>query len=275
MIENPLGGGFSQLEAHTYVTAVRSGRPLVLTERDVRMLAFMAEHRMVLERQVADLLRVPEARVQPRLRRLEAKGYLTRFCVYEKARCCRIRSRGLAAVGSPLPTPQLNLGMYRHDVGVAWLWLAAQRGAFGAAEVIGERRLRSHDTGSPGNPYAIRLGGYHGDGNERRHYPDLLLIDAQGRRLALELELTVKPLRRRESILAGYGADRRVDGVVYLVESHSQGRSIRRALQASVSRLGLSDRIRVQVVPPIEDRGRAPGASRSSSDLDRAAEGGR
>lgn len=158
---------------------------------------------------------------------------------------------------------------------MAWLWLEAQRGAFGAVEVIGERRLRSHDKTKPSDPYAIRLGGYHGDGGERRHYPDLLLIDTQGRRLALELELTSKPLRRRESILAAYGADRGVEGAVYFVESHPQGRSIRRALQASISRMGLADRIRVRFVPPIEDRPREHHLRRGSPDPARTAESGR
>lgn len=212
----------------------------------------MAEHRLVLESQLAALLGGPPRPVQRRLQSLVAAGYLTRFCVFERARCCRIRPRGLAAVGSRLRAPELNLGAYRHDVGVAWLWLAAQCGAFGpVADVIGERRLRSHDMSAPAEPYSIRLGGHDAHGRELRHYPDLLLVDGHSRRLALELELSAKEKPRREHILAGYGADRRVDGVVYLVEDDPRGQGIGRAIRSSAADLGVTDRVHVRHVTPI------------------------
>jgi hypothetical protein len=231
------------------------------------MLGFMAEHRMVLERQVIALLGGAGAAspVQGRLRRLAAAGYLAQWCVFERSRCCQIRSRGLAAIGCRLRPPDLNLGAYRHDVGTAWLWLAAHRGAFGPlAEVIAERRLRSHDMAAPATPYSIRLGGYDAHGRPRRHYPDLLLIDPRGRRLALELELSSKSKARLEEILAGYGSDRRVDGVVYLVEDSSTGRGIGRAVTAGAARMGISERVHVRPVAPItvgsEESGRSGGS---------------
>jgi hypothetical protein len=223
-----------------------------LTARDQRMLAFMAEHRLVLETQISALLGSPNESVQRRLRTLAAKGYLTRWPGFDASRCCAIRPRGLAAIGSRLRPPRENPGMYWHDIGVAGLWLAAQRGAFGPlAEVIGERRIRSHDMVAREEPYAIRLGGHHGDGRERRHYPDLLLVDRHGRRLALELELSLKEKARREEILAGYGADRRVIGVLYLVEDTSHGRAIGRAVQATAAELGVTDCLRVRRLNPI------------------------
>jgi hypothetical protein len=230
----------------------RSTRNVWLTARDRRMLAFMAEHRMVLESQVVALLGDCAPAVQRRLRALGAKGYLTRWRVFEGSRCSRIRPRGLAAIGSRLTAPDLNLGAYRHDVGVAWLWLAAHRGVFGSvADVIGERRLRSHDMTNPEEPYSVRLGAHDAEGRERRHYPDLLLVDPHERRLALELELSPKQKSRREEILAGYGADRRLDGVVYLVEDNAHGRSIGRSVRTTAHALGLADRVHVGRVTPI------------------------
>jgi hypothetical protein len=240
---------------------VSASRNLWLTDRDRQMLAFMAEHRLVLEEQVAVLIGRRTEAIAPRLRALAAKGYLTRTPGFDAARCCAIRPRGLAAIGSRLPTPRENLGMYRHDIGAAWLWLAAQRGAFGTlAEVIGERLIRSHDMAAPDDPYAIRLGGYHGDGRERRHYPDLLLIDRQGRRLALELELSLKEKARREEIIAGYGTDRGLAGVLYLVEDTRHGRLIGRAMLDAAAQFGLSDRLGVRAVPPLEPGSRGAGA---------------
>ena len=62
--------------------------------------------------------------------------------------------------------------------------------------------------------------------------------------MAFELELSTKEVVRRERILAGYAADRRIDAVVYLVEHRSVGRAIER----SAARMGISHLVRVQRV---------------------------
>ncbi len=226
----------------------------------------MADHPLVLERQAASLVAGSLPRLQERLRVLESAEYLRRVRVFDEF-CCLIRRRGLAAVGSSLPVPRLSLPSYSHAVGTAWLWLAAHDGAFGpVAEVLAERRLRSHDEAavSPDRPYAVRLGGYDSRGGERRHYPDLVLVDHQGRRLALELELSPKGLRRHESILAGYGADRSLDGVIYLVEANSAGRAIARSIESSAGRMRLHERVNVRFVAPIELGGGGTEPSRGS-----------
>lgn len=160
----------------------------------------------------------------------------------------QITRRGIAVIGSDLQPPRpVSFASFAHDVGTAWLWLAARAGRLGPVrEVIGERRLRSHDAREEreGAPLGVRLGGVGWRGGERLHYPDVLLVSAGGRRVAVELELSRKGSRRREGILAGYGADGRIDAVLYLVENGSIGRSIER----SASRLGLSDLVRVQSV---------------------------
>jgi hypothetical protein len=249
---------------------------LQLTPRDGQILSFLADHQVVLDRQVAALTGNSAEALAKRLRRLETAGYLRRVQVFEEF-CCLIRQPGLRALGSRLRAPKPTLRTYKHDVGLAWLWLAAQRGAFGpVAEVLAERRLRSHDESgvAPHEPYAIRLGGHDADGRERRHYPDLLLVDGRGRRLALELELSRKQISMREKIIAGYGADRRVDGVTYLVESNSEGRAIGRSVEATARRMRLLDRVTVRLITPIRgadfevpargrrrDLGRRPSAS--------------
>jgi hypothetical protein len=250
--------------------ADHASRHVPLTDRDRQILSFMAEHRMVLESHLASLLESSAESVRKRLVRLAAGGYVSRIQVFAgQPHCCLIRQRGLASVGSRLRAPELSLGAYRHDVGVAWLWLAARRGALGpVADVLAERRLRSHDL-SPGagEPYAVRLGGYDAKGHPRRHYPDLLLVDARDRRMALELELSLKEVARRERILAGYGADRRLDGVIYLVENDPAGRSIGQALRSSAARMGLLERVHVRRVTPIEPgrRSTLTGAGRRRS----------
>jgi hypothetical protein len=219
-----------------------------VTDRDRRLLEFVALHRLVLADHVRALLGVSAEVAGARLRLLAAAGFLSRAQVFHRQPACfQITRQGLALIGGELPAPRIDLRCYGHDVGVAWLWLAARTGAFGAMrEVIAERQLRSHDGGDAGRdrPLGVRLGATGPGGRERLHYPDLLLVSAEGRRIALELELTPKGRTRRERILAAYAADARVDAVLYLVER----RSIARSVQASARRLGISDRVHVQPV---------------------------
>ena len=90
----------------------------------------------------------------------------------------------------------------------------------------------------------MRLGGAGPAGRERLHYPDLLLVTSQQRRIGVELELTTKDRGRRERILAGYGADSRVDAVLYLVDRPG----VARAIEASAARLGIGSMVHVQRV---------------------------
>lgn len=228
--------------------APHRGRGVQLTDRDRRLLEFLAEHRLVLSDHVRSFLGVSRAAADARLRALGDAGYVTRAPLLHRAPWCVLIARdGLAAIGSPLPAPRLKLHSYQHDVGVGWLWLAAHSGTFGEMrEVIGERRMRSRD-GSllpGGEPFGVRLGGVGPGGRERFHYPDLLLITRDGRRVAVELELSSKGPARTQRILTGYAADARLAGVLYLVENGATGRSLERCAR----RLGISDLVKVQMV---------------------------
>jgi hypothetical protein len=184
--------------------------------------------------------------------------------------CYRITRAGLAAIGSGLSAPRpVQLATYAHDNGVASLYMAAKAGAWGElGEVVTERRMRSHDAseqrlgaiGGPGEPYGTRLFGYGGAGHERLHYPDLVLVDRHGHRIAVELELTTKGRSRRERILEAYAADRRFDAVLYLVERPEVGRLIER----SAARLGISKMVHVQRFRDVRKR-EAPSAGRTAT----------
>jgi hypothetical protein len=231
------------------------------TERDRRLLEFAADHRFVQPEHVQALLGISGAAAVARLRALCGAGVLIRERWFHRDPASyRIAKGGLSLIGSELPPPRVDLRAYEHDIGVAWLWLHARRGTFGPLrEVLAERQLRSRDAAglgakagpapawaqdAMGEPFGVRLGGVGPGGRERLHYPDLLLTTSDGRRIALELELSAKGRTRRERILAGYGADRRIDGVVYLVENPAVGRSV----SASARRLGIDDRVQVQLV---------------------------
>ena len=230
----------------------------------------MAEHRLVLEPHIQKLLGTSADATRTRLRALARAGYVTRRRVFEgEPALCQIRRAGLAAIASRLQPPQLKLGCYAHDVGAAWLCLAAREGTFGPMrEVIAERNLRSHDgrVDRDAEPYGVRLGGVGSHGRERLHYPDLLLVTSEGRRIAVELELSSKGNRRREQILGGYGADARIDAVLYLIENPS----LARAIERSAERVGVDHRVHVQYFrwagrAPAAEAARAPERRRSRS----------
>lgn len=220
--------------------------PLQLTARDRAMLAFVAGHRLVLATHVAVFMGGQERTARRRLGALADAGLLERRTVFHRQPACYQATRsGLAAAGSPLARPRLDLQCYLHDVGCAWLWLSARAGAFGPAdEVLSERRLRSHDARSDrdGPPLGVRIGDYGPGGRERLHYPDLVVRLQDGRRVAVELERSGKSRTRREQILGGYGADNRIDAVVYLAGSPALTRSLR----TSVAALGLGALVHVE-----------------------------
>jgi hypothetical protein len=218
-----------------------------ITPRDQELLEYLARHRMVSTEHVQVCLTLSGAAARRRLRRLSEAGLAegaVRF--HRQSACWRITRRGLSAIGSRLPAPRDDLSTHTHDLGVAWLWLAAQDGAFGPLpEVIAERELRSRDgPGERAEPLAVRIPGAGPRGGERRHYPDLLLVTQDGARVAVELELTGKSRTRRELILTAYGADHRIDHVLYLVRDRQLGAEI----AATARRLGLEDLVRVQRV---------------------------
>jgi hypothetical protein len=211
------------------------------------LLEVMAEHRFVGFDHARVVLGLPTAVVSARLRALQARGYIRRERPFGgEASFFLITAAGLRAVGSQLPAPRLRFSSVEHDLGLAWLWLAARAGALGPLrEPVSERQMRSRDaTAKPGDPpLGVRLGGVGAAGRARLHYPDLLLITEQGKRVAIELELSAKGRSRRDTILGGYAADVRIATVLYLVGNRALGRSIQR----SANSMGIEHLVRVRL----------------------------
>ena len=239
------------------------GFSLELTERDRDLLRFVAAHRFVRADHVQVFLRSSARAAYARLRALRRAGLLSRDVVFHRTPAThQITRDDLAAIGSSLPAPKRDLRAYAHDVGAAWLWLAARDGAFGQLrEVIPERELRSRD--GPGRrsepPLAVQLGGVGPGGQERLHYPDLLLVTPEGHRVAVELELSGKGQARRERILEGYACDPNIDVVLYLVKDSRVGA----AIEASARRLDIAPMVHVQRVT-MPDPTRQAGSERTA-----------
>lgn len=226
----------------------RSRASARLTEADRQLLAFAAEHRFILGAHARTLLGVSAGAATTRLRSLTRAGWLASERKLVGPGCYQITRRGLDAIGSSRARPrEVDLATYDHEVGLAWLWLAAGRGAFGSlVGIASERHMRSEDRrrDEPADRLGVKLPGVGPYGGERRHYPDLLLDTASGHRVAVELELTPKGRARRSEILGGYALDGRIDGVLYMVEDERTGSAIERSARAA----GIADRVGVQLV---------------------------
>lgn len=222
--------------------------PPAPTERERRILGLAAEHRFLLEEHVAELLGVSAATARRRLRGATDAGHLTCEQPVGGGRCYRITGPGLRHVDSELPRPRaVDPATFDHEVGLAWLWLAAHRGAFGPLrEAVSERRMRSEDRRRERFELAqgVRLPGSGPRGRDRLHYPDLVLHMSSGHRVAVELELTGKSRSRRRKILGGYAFDSRIDAVLYLVENPRTAAAIRRTARET----GIPDMIHIQPV---------------------------
>ena len=221
----------------------------MIDDQDRALLAFIAEQRVVVEPQLA-AMGGPEG--WPRTQALAAGRFVRREAIFAgQPEAVWITAKGLGAIERRLSAPgRPDLRSYRHDVGVAWLWIAAQAGAFGEIELIrGERELRSHDRRAAsgdagGERLGVRMGVAGAGGAEQRHYPDLLLDLAGGRRVAIELELTPKGAARLRRIMRGFAFDGRIAAVAYLVPDRGMHRRVETAARQS----GVGDLVHVQTL---------------------------
>jgi len=228
-----------------------------LTPRDLDLLAFIAEQRVIVAYHALRFLGVSSSVAYARLRALSAAGLVrSETALHGHPRCYQTTARGVRTVGKRYRTQAIDYGTLQHDLGVTSLALAARAGTFGPLRaVISERAMRSHDASADraGEPFGVRFGGVGERGHPRLHYPDLMLVTPNDKRIAFELELTSKGARRREKILLGYAFDNKIDAVVYLVRDRSTGQKI----QDSARRIGISDLVHVQMVGGLPRAGSA------------------
>ena len=180
-----------------------------ISERDRVLLAFMADHRLVVAGQIAALLGATDAAATTRLRRSQPRRIPARReqVFAQPAELLPDRSAGLAIAG-PVPCRRRALDPRTYSrTTSAWPGCGSPpaTGRFGPLrEILAERQLRSHDEASRSAsdpPLAVKLGGYGPGGRERLHYPDLLLIRpaAGGSRSSWSSRRRAAPAWRRSS----------------------------------------------------------------------------
>jgi hypothetical protein len=213
---------------------------VTLDDGDRDLLEFLAAHRLVLADHLTVVLGNRDLARRHLGGLLAGKQVRRERVMRSEPDCFQITRAGLASIGSKLPPPEFD-PRYRHDVGVAWMWLAARGGAWGPAErIMTEREMRSRDerrardsqdAGADSRQHQARGGPRFGirlpDEDENRlHYPDLLLTRGR-RRVAVELQLATPSLRRLGRVLSGYGADKRISAILFAVADPGVGAIVR------------------------------------------------
>ncbi len=234
------------------------------TQTELSVLGPLAEHRLLIVPQVGLLLGVSERTAVRRLRRLHDARlvHLEQIFTGQPA-AAKITARGLRTIGSSLGAPYLNLNEYRHDVGVAWLWLAARAGSLGELSAFtSDRAMQAQDAAAVGSGgrarWGIGLGLFGRHGSPQHHYPDLMLDTTSGHRVAVELELTSKSTGRMDRIMLAYATDARIDHVLYLVGNPR----IAQRVSTAAERARIGQRIHVKLLAADGIAGARAGGSR-------------
>jgi hypothetical protein len=214
----------------------------LMDDRDREVLEFLGAHRLALADHLTVVLRNRDLARQRLGHLLAAELVRRKRVMRSEPDCLQITRAGLSSIGSQLPPPEFD-PRYRHDVAVAWMWLAARGGAWGPTErIMTEREMRSsderrsqesqhagvdydssqHHAQSP-LPLGIRVPD---DDESRLHYPDLLLIRGR-RRVAIELQLAAPSPQRLERVLSGYSADQRLSAILFAVVDPNIANAVR------------------------------------------------
>lgn len=171
-----------------------------------------------------------EVAARSHARRLEGEGWLARYPMMRGHGSLFVATRlGVAvasvpvrAAGEPAPT------WWAHHCGCAWMaaWLTVR-----GREFIGGRELLGRDEWSD----KIRWRDHKGQ-HDARHRPDLVGIRADGRPVAVEVELAQKSVERLKAILhrhALWRAGRKTNGVWYVCGDKDGRERIRKVADAS------------------------------------------
>lgn len=207
-----------------------------MTDRDLKLLKFMAGFSFMTAEQCGRFLGVSLLIVRRRLRALvdlelvETENVLGSRKLYYRVSRAGLDFLGVSAEGSE--PKGVRIGQLEHDKTVADLAVdfAVKHPDF---EVIGEAQIRRLDSvlleaGEEPEFALRRVSG----GRLVNVFPDVVAVSPAGHRFFLEFEHTVKDKRRLKSLMRAYMASPKVSAVKYYGVS-----SVMPRLQAAVSEL--------------------------------------
>ncbi|HEX8082677.1 MAG TPA: helix-turn-helix domain-containing protein [Solirubrobacteraceae bacterium] len=210
-------------------------------QRDAEVLRFLGRFRFVTDALLAERCGVSRQQMNRRLRRLAAAGLVERTPSPIEPRLNMLSRAGARAVDLPLRRAARTVAQREHELALVWLVIQLERA--GGALVRTERECRTLESAGVSR-YSVPVS-RPGREDERR-WPDVVL-EAEGRRSALELELSPKGATRLQAIADAYAAASYFDEVVFLAADASIARRLARV--AVASHPGLPAVAKLRVVP--------------------------
>jgi hypothetical protein len=220
-------------------------------------LRFVAAHTFGVVAHVRVLLHRHDVDARAVLDRLQDDGMIRETARLREHQAFAVTAAGLKRLDSKLELPRPDPRRYWDDFAAAYLWVAAHLGLFGEniTAVYSRREMRLADqTTPPPDPatlaalsptirakltdtrFAVDLVG----NDPRAHYPDVVLITAEGR-TAFEVQLVASGRARLDAVLGGYADEPAVAAIIFLIEDPS----IEPAIRHAADRAHVGDRVYV------------------------------
>jgi hypothetical protein len=209
--------------------------------RDLELLVYVACQGVVTIEHVMAALAVGRTAAYRRVAHCVDAGLLERLeLLRTEPTMLRATRRCLRHLGlDAMPVAEVTPATAVHWLRCASLSRTLIEREFASYEVWSERDLRLAEVTQRRPILAVEVGGL-ASGIPRRHRPDLAVINPE-RKIAVEVELSLKAPRRLESILRGWRRAREVEEVRYYCPPGPVTRGVERA----VSRTETADKVRI------------------------------
>lgn len=196
---------------------VRTRWEKVEAARDRELLEWVARFRFVTVAATADRLEVAVVNARKRLQHLEAAGLLASSRQGGSAAIFYIANAGRQLLGLPWRAPPRGELQRDHELAIVEQVTRFERAAAPGVRVMTERECRRAETEGAGR-FHVSVRGEGPRGLSER-WPDIVIVDAQDRRVAVELEFSVKHTARLARIVDGFLRSREYAQVIYVVNN--------------------------------------------------------
>jgi hypothetical protein len=177
-----------------------------ITERDIKILGWINNFRYVTAEQVMKKFCMSQSLTYRRLKKLKDGGYLKHVRFFRNRPGVYLcTSDGTAVSDSELSNynKKIDLSTYEHHLTVIDISLVFEkRGKWITEREIWSEAFNREEGAQP-----------------NIHIPDGIIIDGEGRRTAVEVELTSKSEKRLRQIMKAHRRSRMYDDVLYIVKN--------------------------------------------------------
>jgi hypothetical protein len=203
---------------------VRTRHERVEAKRDREVLEWIARFRFVTAAALAEWYGVDVVNARRRVKRLESARLLGSVRSSGTAPIFYLAHAGREQLGLPWRSPPRGELQRAHELAIVEQVTRFERAAAAGVRVLTERECRRAEADGVARFHVAVRG--EGPRGLAQRWPDIVLLAADGRKVAVELEFAVKHTARLERILVGYQDCREYEQVLYFVDSVPLARRI-------------------------------------------------